>query len=145
MLLDMLIPELRSPYAKVGEIVYFGRMLDKIRLHASGKLPADYIPNLGSGFDARCVNFLGVEYDVLVNRVLEEGGSDEELLEWCFRAGEKPSLEQIEIWNEYMRKRGWNDSGSPRLKERLQEGQFGPKAETIQTFFDYIDLDEGRL
>jgi len=32
---------LRSCYAKVGRFVYFGRMLDKIRLHAAGRLPAD--------------------------------------------------------------------------------------------------------
>jgi len=25
----------------VGRFVYFGRMLDKIRLHAAGRLPAD--------------------------------------------------------------------------------------------------------
>ena len=36
---------LRSAYAKVGELVYFGRMLDKIRLADENKLPAGY--NLG--------------------------------------------------------------------------------------------------
>jgi len=34
----MKIPGLRSPHEKLGDIVYFGRMLDKIRLHAAGKL-----------------------------------------------------------------------------------------------------------
>jgi len=38
------VPGLRSPYVKVGRLVYFGRMLDKIRLHAAGRLPvADYL------------------------------------------------------------------------------------------------------
>ena len=32
-----LIPGLRSPFEQVKGIVYFGRMLDKIRLAASGK------------------------------------------------------------------------------------------------------------
>jgi hypothetical protein len=41
----MKVPGLRSSYEKVGGIVYFGRMLDKIRLHASGRLPEGY--NLG--------------------------------------------------------------------------------------------------
>ncbi len=36
------VPGLRSCYARVGRLVYFGRMLDKIRLHAAGRLPADY-------------------------------------------------------------------------------------------------------
>ena len=30
---------LRSCYAKVGRFIYFGRMLDKIRLHSERKLP----------------------------------------------------------------------------------------------------------
>jgi len=37
----MHVPGLRSPSAKVGGLVYFGSMLDKIRLHAAGKLPSD--------------------------------------------------------------------------------------------------------
>ena len=41
---------LRSPYAKVGGLVYFGRMLDKIRQHAKGQLRPDYQTNLGRGF-----------------------------------------------------------------------------------------------
>ena len=45
------------PSAKVGGLVYFGRMLDKIRSHAKGELPADYRPNLGKGFDEKCVTF----------------------------------------------------------------------------------------
>ena len=138
----MPLEHLRSPYAKVGALCYFGRMLDKIRLHQQGMLPVEYQPNLGEGFDARCVQFLDIPYDTLVLRV-SEGGSDEDILDWCFRSGQRRSLEEIEVWNEFMRKRGWNDDGSARLKERLQESGFGDRTD-IQTFFDFIDLDEGR-
>ena len=31
----------RSPAEKIGGLVYFGRMLDKIRAHAKGELPAE--------------------------------------------------------------------------------------------------------
>lgn len=138
----MKVENLRSPSAKVGGIFYFGRMLDKIRLHAAGKLPEDYQPNLGGGFDGRCVNFVHVGYPALVERV-KQGGSDEEILEWCFAQGRKPSEEEIEIWNEFMRKRGWNDEATPTLQRRLREGNFEDRTD-IQTFFEYIDLDEGR-
>jgi len=64
------VPGLRSPSAKVGGLVYFGSMLDKIRLHAAGKLPSDY--NVGTDswwdFDSRCTRFLGIDYDQLVKR-----------------------------------------------------------------------------
>jgi len=74
------VPGLRSPYDKVGRLVYFGRMLDKIRLHAIGKLPPDYQSNLGDPQpklnDGRCCRFLGIEYRALAARTLE-GGTDE--------------------------------------------------------------------
>jgi gluconokinase len=35
----MNVTGLRSPHDKTGGIVYFGRMIDKIRLHAEGRLP----------------------------------------------------------------------------------------------------------
>ena len=77
---------LRSPYVKVGRLVYFGRMLDKIRLHAMGKLPPEYQTNLGDAQpklnDGRCCRFLGIEYQALVARTLE-GGTDEEILAWA--------------------------------------------------------------
>ncbi len=77
----MKVPGLRSSYEKVGGIVYFGRMLDKIRLQAAGRLPAGY--NLGTKvwtwFDARCRRFLAVNHEALAQRVLA-GGTDEEIL-----------------------------------------------------------------
>ncbi len=139
----MKIEGLRSPADKVGTLVYFGRMVDKIRLHAAGKLPADYVPNLGDGFDKSCVNLFGIAYDALVQRVAG-GGSDEEILAWCFANGRKLTDQDQNVWNEYMRKRGWNDSGSQRVAERKAESGFTAR-EDIQTFFQYIDADEGRF
>ena len=126
----------------VGGIVHFGRMLDKIKLHAQGKLPADYIKNLGTGFDGRCCSLLGVKYEDVIARV-KLGGEDQDILEWCFTSGRKPSEEEIEIWNHYLRKRGWRDDASKRLTERKKE--YGiTNRDDIQTFFDIIDADEGR-
>ena len=136
------IPGLRSPGAKIDELVYFGRMLDKIRLHQAGKLPEDYIHNLGSGFDERCVHFLRISYRDLMDRVAE-GRTDEELLSWAYREGHHPDEEEIEVWSEFMRKRGWNDAGSPTLAKRKADGGFADR-DDIQTFFQFIDADEGR-
>src|SRR6266545_1739868 len=77
---------LRGPSEKIGGLFYFGRMLDKIRLHARGELPSDYHANLGKGFDEKCVRFLRVNYDELVERV-KKSGTDEEILQWCFSVG----------------------------------------------------------
>ena len=138
----MQVPGLRSCYDKVGGIYHVGRMFDKIRLHAAGKLPEDYQPNLGTGFDGRALRFLRIEYASLVARV-KEGGTDEEVLEWCFKNGRRPNEEEIEVWNEFMRKRGWNDDGTPAVLKRLAEIHCEDRTD-ILTSFDFIDLDEGR-
>ena len=138
----MNIPGLRSPHVKTGGVCYFARMVDKIRLHAKGALPEDYQPNLGGGFNKSCCVFLGVEYPALVERV-KQGGSDAEILEWTFAQSRKPSEEQIKVWNDFMRKRGWNDEASERLRQRKAESDIQER-DDIQTFFDYIDMDEGR-
>src|SRR5438477_8512172 len=110
----------RSPNAKVNGTVYFGRMLDKIRVHAKGELPAEYQPNLGKGFDRNCLDLLGVEYGQLVDRV-KEGGTDEEILDWCYKRGRQPGGKEMLVWNEFMRKRGWNDELSETLLRRKKE------------------------
>ena len=138
----MKIPGLRSPHEMVGGIVHFGRMLDKIRLHRQNKLPDDYHSNLGLGFDGRCCAFLGIKYEDLVARV-KLGGEDEDVLEWCFAEGRKPSDEEIQAFNDYLRKRGCRDDASTRLVERKKEAGFSNR-DDIQTFFDFIDADEGR-
>ena len=134
---------LRSPLEKVGGLFYFGRMLDKIRLHAKGELPSDYHANLGKGFDEKCVKFLRVDYDQLVDRV-KQAGTDEEILEWCFTVGRQPSEDELYVWNEFMRKRGWNDEVSEMVNRRKAEAGMSGRSD-IQTSFQFIDADEGRL
>lgn len=140
----MKIPGLRSPYDKVGGVVYFGRMLDKLRLKEAGQLPADY--NAGTRdwyfFDARCTRFLGVRYADLRKRALK-GGSDLQLLRWCFKNGRRPTAEEIAIWNTFMTKRGWRDEASSGLEEEKREAGLGARKD-ITTWFELFDADEGR-
>jgi gluconokinase len=133
---------IRSPFIKVGGLVYFARMIDKVRAHAKGELPEDYQANLGKGFDQSCVDFLRVDYSDLVDRT-KKGGTDEEVLEWCLTSGRRPSNEEIYVWNEFMRKRGWNDEVSETLKRRKKEAGMAGRSE-IETMFSFIDADEGR-
>ena len=141
----MKIDGLRSPYEMVEGLVHFGRMVDKIRLHAAGKLPAEFQPFLGGanphGFDARCCRFLRIDYGALTTEATKDG-TDEELFRWACTHGRKPSGEEIEIWNAYMSKRCWRDPYPPRLHFRLQEA--GLPVGAALTMFDFIDLDEGR-
>ena len=135
---------LRSGYAKVGELVYFGRMLDKIRLSGQGKLPPGY--NLGDQnplwFDGVCCRFLQVEYAQIVDQV-HSGRSDDEILVWAYHAGRRPSADEIRHWNAFMTKRGWRDNSTASLNHWKKELGLERRAD-VQTFFDLYDADEGR-
>ena len=92
-------------------------------------------------FDSRCCSFLQIDYADLKDETLK-GASDDGVLEWACSKGRKPSVEEIEVWNGFMMKRGWRDSASQRVKERLKE--IGLEPDTVATMFEFIDLDEGR-
>lgn len=146
------VPGLRSPYARVGRLVYFGRMLDKIRLHARGALPTDYTANLGDGkptvFDGRICRFLRVPFAEIQRHTLANPSTpDAEILAWtearAAAAGHPPRTdEECEIFCAFLSKRGWRDSGAPILAQRAAEPAVAGRP--IATMFDYIDFDESR-
>ena len=139
------VPGLRSVYHKTGRLIYFGRMLDKIRLHAEGKLPPEYVSNLGDGrlmqFDGRICRFLGIKYDDLKARTLA-GGTDEEILAWAEATGTPHTDEECHIWNRFIAKLGWRDERSAVLPERIKAS--GLEGKPIETIADHIEFDEGR-
>jgi gluconokinase len=138
----MQVPGLCSPCEKTNGLVYFARMLAKVRLHAAGQLPAEFQENLGSGFDGRCCSFLGVDYKSVAEKATAIN-DDRAVLAWALETGSHPTEEQIDIWNRFMRKHGWRDDASERLIQRKQESNLAGR-DDIQTMFDYIDADEGK-
>ena len=135
---------LASPHQTTGGMVYFARMLGKIRLHAQGSLPPSYHEYLGGGFDGRCCHYLQVDYAALRARTLQ-GGSDEELLAWCFQNGRRLHDVDLLIWNGFATKRGWRDDAKVQalLQSFKESSGLGDRADLV-TFFDYYDADEGR-
>ena len=133
----------RSPYDAIKGLVYFPRMLDKIRLHAASELGELYLKHLGHDFDGRCLNFLKVSYEDVKKLVLA-GEPDEAVLEWCYANGRRPTDEEVETWSGFMMKRGWRDVASDRIIFRLKESGIEHRDKEAVTMFDFIDLDEGR-
>ena len=134
---------LRSPYDKMCGLVYFGRMMDKIRSVARGELPPEYYENYEKDFDQKCAMFLGVNYELLVNYV-NEGLTDLAILQSCFGMGHRRSEGEIHMWNEFMRKSGWNDELSGTLEDEKKKHAMLSRSE-IQTMFQFIDADSGRV
>ena len=134
----------KSPNEKTNGMVYFPRMLDKIRLHARGELAAEYHKNLGATMaaDGACCNFLRINYADLRERVLR-GGTDEEILEWCFEKGRRLNEGDIVVWNGFASKLGWRDFMTPRF-QKLKEAQGVADRDDIACVLDLMDLEEGR-
>ena len=135
----------KSPSEEVGGMMWFPRMLDKIRLQACGELHPDYHPNLGRAvaMDGRCLNFLRIKFEDLKNRVAQ-GGTDEEILEWCYQTGRRLNEGDLEIWNGFVAKFGWKDRATAFLDKRKSEVGISHRAD-IETIQQLIDLDEQRL
>jgi len=134
-----------SDYVETKGIVFFARMLDKLRLKDQGLLPADYnyagCP-VHDCFDGYCCRCFGIDVPQLVERV-RSGGTDEEILDWCFTKFGRPTEEQIKFWNNFVIKRGWRDDSSAELEDVKRASGLGDRAD-IQTWVDYHDADEGR-
>jgi gluconokinase len=132
----------KSGYEKVLGMAYFPRMLDKMRLHAKGLLRDDFHANLGRGADNWCAGFLQVDYGEIKERVLQ-GGTDEEILLWCFEKGRKLNDTDLLVWNHFATKLGWRDMATPRLEKYKAESGLGHRSDLV-TMVDYFDVDEGR-
>ena len=133
-----------SDYIETRGMIFFARMLDKIRLQEQGLLPTGY--NLGFSIpdclDARFCRYWEVDYDQLKKRTLQ-GGTNEEILDWCFQGRQQPSEERILLWNSFITKRGWRDESSAELEQDKKARGFADR-DDIQTFVDFHDADEGR-
>jgi len=132
----------RSPYDKVGGMIYFPRMLDKIRLMQAGELPEAYHANMGKGMDGRCARYLRVDYSALAERV-KGGADDQAVFDWCQTAGRGLSEDDITIWNGFVSKRGWKDEAAPVLQQNKERDGLANRSD-IETLFEYFEVDEKR-
>jgi hypothetical protein len=131
-----------DPLIPVGGLLYFGRMLDKIRKHARGELREDFHANLGKGMDARLCHFLHVDYEALKAQVLA-GAGDDAALEWCYTQNRRLNADEILIWNDFLTKRGRDDAATPTLEKFKAEAGLSARAD-IRTFLEFWAVDEGR-
>jgi gluconokinase len=135
----------RSDYDATQGVLFFPRLLDKLRLKEQGLLPPDYnyagcpIHDCLDGYFCR---FFGIDVPQLVARV-QEGGSDDDILAWCFKSFGLPDEEKIKFWNNFLVKRGWRDDSTQELEEVKRANGLADRAD-IQTWIDFHDVDEGR-
>lgn len=111
-------------------IVYFGKMLYKIRLHTHNKLRADHHKNLGLDLtvasSGSCTSFTKV-YKALVNRFCRREW-EEEILALCFSQGRQPNAENRNLECVHCQ-RGLKRRGNRGIKE-IEAGAASPTTAT---------------
>ena len=132
-----------SPRDEVHGYVYFSRLCSKVRLRAAGKLDPEFHPNMGKAMDLWTCQFLHVDYEDL-KKVILDGATDEDALEWCWQNGTKPNENELIWWTSFMRNVGIRDHLAEKLAFRKEEAGWQDRND-ILSFFDYLDADDGRL
>jgi Domain of unknown function (DUF5069) len=132
----------RSPYAKLGGYVHLARLIDKAKLHRQGLLDGYNYKTVG--FDKHVLAFLklnGDAFEEAANRLEEDAA----ILNWVEENAEKHSPEAIEQWNEAMISRHPDTAVKKARFLHFLKQSGGEGRKDIQTYFDLIEFDEGRL
>ena len=123
--------------------VYLPRFIDKIRLHAAGKLHADYQENFTKGFDGAWLKAAGVPADMFI-QIVKNTITDGQVADWVAKNVKKTDAEK-KAFNDFVLNRGRDDDASKaRLKMRKEESGLAQR-DDLHTFVDYIDADEKRI
>jgi len=137
---------IRSPRETLGGYVFLPRLIDKVRLHAQGKLPQEYIDNLlkpGLTLDGRFLAFTGLDAEEL-RQAIVVSKTDMEILAWVERHA-KPHTEaekrrwiaEIETYRPNAEWAKWRREVYKEMAARIDPATLN--------LFDLIDMDEGRI
>jgi hypothetical protein len=139
-------PALRSPRETLGGYVFLPRLIDKVRLHAQGKLPPEYIGNLlkpGLTLDGRLLTFTGLDAEEL-RRAILVAKTDEEVLTWVERHAKPHTEAEKRKWIAEIEAYRPNAESAQRRREVYKKVASVIDPATLSVF-DLIDMDEGRV
>jgi len=139
-------PRLRSPREMLGGYIILPRLIDKVRLHAEGKLPPEYVQNLlvpGLTLDGRFLTFTGLDAETLREAILSVK-TDKEIHAWVERHALARTPEERMKWVEEI------DSYRPASEwVEFRKKTYPELAEKIDvasvSVLDLVDMDEGRI
>lgn len=139
-------PPLRSPREKLGGYIFLPRLIDKVRLHAQGRLPAEYIGNLlkpGLTTDGRFLEFTGLDGEELRNAILATD-TDADVLSWVLQRARASSDTDKRQWAEKVDAYR-PDANIAQLRKKFYPDLAKKVDVTLLSVFDLIDMDEGRI
>jgi hypothetical protein len=127
----------RSPRIRVGGYAILGRTIDKCRALVAGNI-GEY--HFDCPLDNMLFGFKGVEGPDFKSQI-ENGASDQEMVEWLNRNGTEKTPEEIKRWSEEVTANSpYND---PERRdwfiEQVQPFGLDPKTTTL---FDWLEADD---
>ena len=134
----------RSSRETMDGWMHLPRYIDKIRLHLAGKLPADYQPNFGKGFDGMWLKAAGVTHDEMVG-VVKQSITDGQVCDWVRAHAKKSTAEKTAHAQDMTHRPRPDDAAAKeRFQQRKQDFGLGQR-DDIKTFVDLNDADEKRI
>jgi len=129
----------RSPRTRLGGYAILPRMLDKCRATLAGK-NGEY--HYACPTDQRFLQFTGIDPEKLKAEVAK-GLSDTEVLAWINANAPKQHMEwEIALWTASVNQAGTSSNESREFFNELVAAAKVAGREDIQTWFEYIEVDD---
>ncbi len=127
----------RSPRIRVGGYAILGRTIDKCRALVAGNIGEYYFD---CPLDNMLFGFKGVKGDDFRAQI-EQGASDQEIVEWLNLSGEKKTPAEIERWSREAEVGSFYDDPEKRdfFVEEARTLGLDP---TETTTFEWLELDD---
>src|ERR1700716_2421471 len=127
----------RSPRIRVGGYAILGRTLDKYRALVAGNI-GEY--HFDCPLDNMLFGFKGVKGDDFKAQI-EKGASDQEMVEWLNRSGQKKTQDEIKRWGDGGK--ALNPYNGPERRKWFceQQNPLGLDPATT-TLFDWLEKDD---
>ena len=127
----------RSPRIRVGGYAILGRTIDKCRAHVAGEI-GEY--HFDCPLDNMLFGFKGVEGEDFKAQI-EQGASDQEMVEWLNASGEKKTPEEIKRWSEKVEASSLHDDLEKRefFVEECKKLGLDPAKTTT---FEWLEIDD---
>ena len=127
----------RSPRIRVGGYAILGRTIDKCRAHVAGEI-GEY--HFDCPLDNMLFGFKGVEGEDFKAQI-EQGASDEEMVEWLNGIGEPKTPAEIKRWSEKVEASSLYDDLEKREFFVEETKKLGLDPEKTTTF-DWLEIDD---
>lgn len=127
----------RSPRIRVGGYAILGRTIDKCRALVAGDI-GEY--HFDCPLDNMLFGFKRVKGDDFKAQI-EQGASDQEMIEWLNQSGEKKTPAQINRWSEKVEASSLHDDLEKREFFIEQTRRLGLDPATTTTF-EWLEIDD---